>query len=172
LKKNLTEEEAFKHEIYMIAILGRRDLRTGILLNLTDGGEGTSGWVMPETVKEKIGLANSGRDRLDMRGENNPMRKPEIALKVADSKKGKPRDKETKQKISETLTGRSLSAETKQKQSKSLKGRKKSQDHINNLTNARLGTMYFVNCENQVIVRKENPGPGWQRGMKWKLDGN
>lgn len=42
LKKNLTEEEAFIHEIYMIAVLGRKDLGTGILRNLTEGGEGFS----------------------------------------------------------------------------------------------------------------------------------
>jgi hypothetical protein len=42
LKKNLTEEEAFKHEIYMIAVFGRKDLGTGILRNLTEGGEGFS----------------------------------------------------------------------------------------------------------------------------------
>ncbi|MFZ9249293.1 MAG: hypothetical protein ACO23D_05830 [Candidatus Nanopelagicales bacterium] len=42
LKKNLNEEEAFKHEKYMIAVFGRRDLGTGILRNLTDGGEGFS----------------------------------------------------------------------------------------------------------------------------------
>jgi len=39
LKENLTEEEAFKHEIYMIAVFGRKDLGTGILLNMTNGGE-------------------------------------------------------------------------------------------------------------------------------------
>ena len=39
LKKNLTEEEAIKHEIYMIDIFGRKDLGTGILRNLTHGGE-------------------------------------------------------------------------------------------------------------------------------------
>ena len=43
LKQNLTEEEAFKHEIYMIAIFGRKDNNSGILHNLTNGGEGTSG---------------------------------------------------------------------------------------------------------------------------------
>ena len=43
LKQNLTEEEAFRHEIYMIAVLGRKDLGTGILHNLTDGGDGSSG---------------------------------------------------------------------------------------------------------------------------------
>jgi len=45
LKKNLTEEEAFKHEIYMIAVFGRKDLGTGILHNRTNGGEGSSGGV-------------------------------------------------------------------------------------------------------------------------------
>jgi len=39
LKQNLSEEEAFKHEIYMIAIFGRKDLKTGILVNMTEGGE-------------------------------------------------------------------------------------------------------------------------------------
>ena len=43
LKRNLTEEEAFKHEIYMISVLGRKDIGTGILINLTDGGEGVPG---------------------------------------------------------------------------------------------------------------------------------
>ena len=42
LKKNLTEEGAFKHEKYMIAVFGRKDLNTGILVNKTDGGEGSS----------------------------------------------------------------------------------------------------------------------------------
>ena len=53
LKKNLTEEEAFKHEIYMIAVLGRKDLGTGILQNLTDGGEGGSGRVLSEETRRK-----------------------------------------------------------------------------------------------------------------------
>lgn len=43
LKKNLSEEEAFKHEKYMIAVFGRKNLGTGILLNMTDGGEGATG---------------------------------------------------------------------------------------------------------------------------------
>ena len=40
LKQNLTEEEAFNHEIYMISIFGRKDLGTGILINRSDGGLG------------------------------------------------------------------------------------------------------------------------------------
>ena len=40
LKQNLTEDEAFKHEMYMIAVFGRRDLGTGFLDNRTPGGDG------------------------------------------------------------------------------------------------------------------------------------
>ena len=40
LKKNLTEGEAFKHEMYLIDVLGRKDLGTGILWNRTEGGAG------------------------------------------------------------------------------------------------------------------------------------
>ena len=48
LKQNLTEEQAFMHEIYMISIFGRKNNGTGILRNLTDGGEGFSSTAMKE----------------------------------------------------------------------------------------------------------------------------
>ena len=51
LKQNLTEEEAFKHEKYMISVFGRIDLGTGILYNKTDGGDGCSGRVVSEEQK-------------------------------------------------------------------------------------------------------------------------
>jgi hypothetical protein len=54
LKKNLTEEESFKHEVYMIAVFGRKDLGTGILHNRTDGGEGVSGALRSEEYKRKL----------------------------------------------------------------------------------------------------------------------
>ena len=62
LKQNLTEEEAFKHEIYMIAVFGRKDLGTGILRNKTDGGEGVSGYKHSEEVKKKMSLSRKGKN--------------------------------------------------------------------------------------------------------------
>lgn len=54
LKNNITEEEAFKHEKYMISVFGRKNLDNGILLNLTDGGEGVSGFKLTEERKRDI----------------------------------------------------------------------------------------------------------------------
>ena len=43
IKENLSNEEANELEKALIAQYGRKDNNTGILRNLTDGGEGTSG---------------------------------------------------------------------------------------------------------------------------------
>jgi hypothetical protein len=83
LKQNLTEEEAFKHEKYMIAVFGRKDLGTGILHNRTDGGEGATGRIHTKETKEKIGkkhknkfVTEETRQKLRLRkGENNPRSK-------------------------------------------------------------------------------------------------
>ena len=53
LKENLTEKEAFDHEIKMIKFYGRVDIGTGILRNLTDGGDGPSN-PSPETRKKAM----------------------------------------------------------------------------------------------------------------------
>lgn len=61
LKQNLSEEEALKHEIYMIFVFGRKDLGTGILRNRTNGGEGTSGFVHSEESKKKQSESMKGK---------------------------------------------------------------------------------------------------------------
>jgi hypothetical protein len=148
LKKNLTEQEAFKHEIYMIAVFGRKDLGTGILLNKSDGGEGRSGYIPTEELK----INQSKR----MSGENNPMygkrgvecpwygRKHSVETKDKISKSltgenhnfyGKTHTKKTKQKMSEIkkgennpFYGRKHTEETKQKMKEAAKRRKEKGD--------------------------------------------
>lgn len=77
LKNNLTEEESLKHEIYMIAIFGRKDKKTGILINLTDGGEGLSGYIHTE------------ESRLKMKNAIRPPIKEETKKKLSQSQKQK-----------------------------------------------------------------------------------
>jgi hypothetical protein len=108
LKQNLTEEEAFKHEIYMIAVFGRKDLGTGILYNKTNGGEGSSGAVVSEETRKKLSEKT--------RGENNPnydkRHSEETKRKQSEVKKGK----------NNPNYGKRHSEETKRKQSELMKG--------------------------------------------------
>jgi hypothetical protein len=97
LKKNLTEEEAFRHEIYMIAVFGRKDLGTGILRNMTDGGDGSSGRIISEEARKK-------RSEY-FKGEKNPSKNTEV-----------------NKKRRQTLIGRKLSPEHCKNMGKSKKG--------------------------------------------------
>jgi hypothetical protein len=108
LKNNLTEEEAFKHEIYMIAVFGRKDLGTGILLNKTNGGEGNSGTIFTQKRREnirksKLGKSSSlkGKTYKEMHGDSYLKR----VERMREINTGKILSKETKQKISNSKKG-------------------------------------------------------------------
>jgi hypothetical protein len=103
LKQNLTEKEAFKHEIYMIAVFGRKDLGTGILHNRTDGGEGSSGSPRFFTEEHKQKLRTYAKDR-------------EVT-------------QETREKIGRKLKNRKFSQETRDKMSNSKKGVPHTKEH-------------------------------------------
>jgi hypothetical protein len=51
---NLTEKEAFDFETFCILSLGRRTNKTGTLLNLSEGGEGPSGYRASDETRRKI----------------------------------------------------------------------------------------------------------------------
>lgn len=61
VRKDISWEDACSLEIFLIAFYGRRDLKKGLLVNLTDGGDGCLGReVLPKT-KEKIRKFQKGR---------------------------------------------------------------------------------------------------------------
>ena len=52
LKRFVNESDALRHEMYMIAVFGRKDLGTGILQNLSEGGTGgASGYITSPQVR-------------------------------------------------------------------------------------------------------------------------
>jgi hypothetical protein len=127
LKKNLTEDAAFKHEIYMISVLGRKDLGTGILRNKTNGGEGVSGAIISDSTRQKrserfkgnknpmYGKKHSEESRLKMKESRKGMTySEEHNRKLAEARK-KPHSEETKKKLSELAKGRKHTEKTKQK---------------------------------------------------------
>jgi len=63
LKRHLTEEEAFRHEQYMIGVYGRKDIGTGILRNRTNGGDGPTGKVLSVETRKLIGDSQRGKPK-------------------------------------------------------------------------------------------------------------
>ena len=103
LKENITEEEAFKHEIYMIDVFGRKDLGTGILINRTNGGDGVSGLIHSREVRERMSKSHKGK-----------ILSEETKKRMSESRKGE----------NNYIYGKSHSEETKRKQSEAKKGEK------------------------------------------------
>ena len=169
LKQNLTEEEAFRHEIYMIDVFGRKDLGTGILYNMTNGGDGVSGWVPSEETKIKMGEAQKGRTHSE-----------ETKIKMSEAKKGNIILEETKIKMSEAKKGKTHSQETKIKMSESHKGenhhfygktlseehRRKMSEAMEGEKNPNFGKKWWNDgCGNRKMMI-ECPGDGWKLGRK------
>jgi hypothetical protein len=89
LHSGLPEQTAFDYEEKLILFYGRKDQGTGLLRNMTNGGEGVSGWIPDEDWKRKKSesmrgegnpsykdgsrLRRTSKPRESMAGENNPM---------------------------------------------------------------------------------------------------
>jgi hypothetical protein len=63
LEHNLTELGALAIERRMIKWYGRKDLGTGILRNLTDGGEGIEGFKFSKTQRNKMSKSHEGKKK-------------------------------------------------------------------------------------------------------------
>jgi hypothetical protein len=102
LKQNLTEAEAFRHEIYMIAVFGRKDLRTGILQNQTNGGEGGSGAVRSKETKNKISKAM--KNRVFAEEHKNNLKASAVGNKNGQGNKGKKHSLEFRENLRKVKT--------------------------------------------------------------------
>lgn len=66
----LSEEEAFAKEKFYINFFGRKDLGKGVLINLTDGGEGQSGNVFDIDTRLKISKKLTGNSNGSYNGND------------------------------------------------------------------------------------------------------
>ena len=123
LETNLTEFGALTLERRYISWYGRINANTGILRNMTDGGDGTSGWIPTEESKLKMSKAKRGIKTgpclsKGHPGEFNPMF-------------GKTHTVETKQKI------RDARLQYTSSQNKKSYSRKKSLEEINKIKDSK-----------------------------------
>lgn len=135
-KAGLSEQEAHALEVSLIRSIGRRNTGTGTLVNMTDGGEGATGYSHDDATKEKIGASKRGRPS-KLKGRPRP---DAVKLKMSVGRRGKnckPRTEEEKLNISTKLIGITRSPETRAKmsmgrkgQASKLRGRKRSPEAI------------------------------------------
>lgn len=125
IKDNLTEFQSFMLERYYIRWFGKKIDNTGILRNLSDGGDGGSykGRKLSEEHKRKIGLSSKGNTwNIGRKLSEETKRKIGLASKGntwnigrPSKLKGIPRDEDTKQKIREKRKLQIITEEAKLK---------------------------------------------------------
>ena len=117
IKDKITEKEAFNLEIFLIKKYGRRDNRTGILTNLTDGGEGCSGYKATPEQKNKISIRLKEYYKHNENPFSDKQHTKESRKKMSESQKkylennspkflGKKHTEESRKKMSDTAKTR------------------------------------------------------------------
>jgi len=128
VESRMLEEDAFTLEIELIAQYGRKDLETGILINFTDGGEGTSGYTHTKETKMLQSKSSIGKKKTPEHIENS--RKARTGMKQT------PEHRENNRK---SLTGRKQSQEEIENNRKARIGKKQTPEHRENNRKAHIG---------------------------------
>jgi len=186
LKQNLTYAEASDHEVYMIAVLGRKDLGTGILRNLTNGGEGTPGRKKSTKEKEKLRKANLGKKHTE-----------KTKAKISEMKTGVPvHTEENKERLRKAWTENNPNAGGSSVRDKQVWNNgsinryfdgdpgegwtlgkigggfrgKHSEATCKRFSEDRKKRRHWVNEEGKTKFQPVSPGEGWQPGRKWRAE--
>lgn len=130
IKTDLDRYEANDWEIRLIRYYGRKNTGSGILINLTSGGEGTSKVVRTEEYKQKMRASKKGKTPWNkgLKGAQTPWNKGKKGAQVSWNKglKGEASHRYGKEPANK---GKKASEETRRKMSIALKGRPHSEEH-------------------------------------------
>lgn len=106
---NHTDDELYvkNYEIYLISLMGRLDLKTGTLTNLSDGGDGNN---PSSETRDKQSKAKIGRSYIDRLGLEQSIitkkKKSDICMGELNHFYGKTHSDKTKEKISQNRKGK------------------------------------------------------------------
>jgi hypothetical protein len=152
LAKDLTPEQACVYEKAWIKALGRIGREpNGLLVNLTDGGDGMSGWVMSTYHREALSarrrnkpLSEAQRKVITAMIEGNRGKRLSAARRAAlmASTRDKPRSEAQLAALAagrRSVTGKTQTEAHRQKRSAALSGKPKSESHRQKLAAAKRG---------------------------------
>lgn len=132
----LSERNAFEIEMEFIQILKRLGHR---LVNLTEGGEGISGYRFTKRQRRKL----KARPKEHLYGPHSEETRRRIGITKKGNKNflGRKHTALTKQKISKARAGRKISENHKKSISEKLRGSKRTEEQKNNISRSLLGHM-------------------------------
>lgn len=162
VKSNMIEIDAFKLECELIAQYGRENL-----CNMTDGGEGTAGYI--PSAETRLKLAETSRRK----------HSPESIEKTAAAHRGSKRSEESRERMRDAQlisAKRGISDETRRKMSesgrlkvmppghgknlsKALTGIKKSDEHRKKLSIAKLGKKMSLDARRNMSIARSGIRP-------------
>ena|SRR3990172_5332606 len=135
IKEELAWKDACILEIKYIKEIGRRDLKSGSLINLTDGGDGHVGFKCSDETKHKMSIAQ--------RGHKTSI---ETRKKIGEKGKLKTQSQESRNKISKSLKSKPDSWRFRNR------GKKLSTEHCQNISN---GLNTFYTTEDSIKLKNE-----------------
>ena len=129
-QNNLSQKDAFLLEILYIKLFGRKDLKTGILENRSNGGDAPpnrKGKIVSDDVRKRISESLKGRPSPKKGISLTEDHKSKIKINNGKGMKGRHHSDKTKEILSEKIsisnTGREVTVDTRNKISKTLTGR-------------------------------------------------
>jgi hypothetical protein len=112
--KNLSHFDANTKEIEIIALIGRSNLKTGPLVNITKGGDGVTGHILSKETKEKISKSKLGKPLSEEHKKNSAAGHRGLTYKNKGIQKLTNKHKE---KISKTLCNKYKNGYTQSRES-------------------------------------------------------
>ena len=131
---DLTWNDACELEIFLINLYGRKDLGTGNLVNLTDGGEGVIGNILSEKTRIKMSNSKKGKSPHNLGKKASE----ETKKRMSTSATGRRHSEETKEK--NRIISINMSDETKRKISETMKAKERTDEWKENISKGKLAS--------------------------------
>jgi hypothetical protein len=151
VQENMLEEHALELEVSLIKKYGRKDNKTGMLLNRTDGGDGLSNPSLETREKMRYNI------QMGVTGMLGKTHSDETKMKMSESAKKRGFTEEQRSKIASSMRGRKEDPEKGKIRGKAISAAKKGR------SNGREGFVHSEETKKKIAAQK-----GWKHSEEAK----